>query len=322
VHAADLLEVVHGRHNELIDPSLHVWGWEIPVYLFLGGLAAGLLILPAALAWRRPGSELPDVVRWAPFLSLALISLGMVALFLDLEMKGHVYRFYLAFRPTSPMSWGSWILVLVYPVGWLLGAGLLCGGRGSDFVGGRLGELLEKSAIPFQTQRRAVLSVSVMAGIALGAYTGLLLGSLGARPLWNSTLLGPLFLVSGVSTAAALLALFPLSHRVHQKLSRWELSVIGTEAALLGLYLLDLATGSRASVGAAQMFLGGSWTGAFWALVVTLGLVVPFALKWTELNRHGRPTLAAPVLVLIGGFCLRWIVVAAGQAHSYASLLP
>ena len=44
-----MLEVVHGRHNALIDPSLQVWGWEIPVYLFLGGLAAGVLILPALM---------------------------------------------------------------------------------------------------------------------------------------------------------------------------------------------------------------------------------------------------------------------------------
>ena len=34
-------------------------------------------------------------------------------------------------------------------------------------------------------------------------YTGILLSSLGARPLWASGILGPLFLVSGLSTAAA-----------------------------------------------------------------------------------------------------------------------
>ena len=38
---------------------------------------------------------------------------------------------------------------------------------------------------------------------ALGIYTGVLLSALGARPFWNSALLGPLFLVSGLSSAAA-----------------------------------------------------------------------------------------------------------------------
>ena len=49
----------------------------------------------------------------------------MLALFLDLEFKKHVYRFYLAFLPSSPMSWGSWILILVYPAALLLGLGSL-----------------------------------------------------------------------------------------------------------------------------------------------------------------------------------------------------
>ena len=49
-------------------------------------------------------------------LGLATISLGMLALFLDLEHKLYVWRLYLTMKPWSPMSWGSWILLLVYPV--------------------------------------------------------------------------------------------------------------------------------------------------------------------------------------------------------------
>ena len=41
----EIIEIATTRRNPGIDPYLHVWGWEIPVYLFLGGLVAGLLIL-------------------------------------------------------------------------------------------------------------------------------------------------------------------------------------------------------------------------------------------------------------------------------------
>lgn len=34
---------VSGRNIPNIDPSLHIWHWQIPAYLFLGGLAAGIL---------------------------------------------------------------------------------------------------------------------------------------------------------------------------------------------------------------------------------------------------------------------------------------
>jgi len=29
----------------MIDPSMHVWEWQIPVYLFSGGLVAGMMII-------------------------------------------------------------------------------------------------------------------------------------------------------------------------------------------------------------------------------------------------------------------------------------
>ena len=109
------VEIESGRHNIGVDPSLHIWGWEIPTYLFLGGMVAGLMVLSALyelMRGRRPGSA---TLRMAPLLALVLLSLGMGALFLDLEHKLYVWRFYLAFRPTSPMSWGSWILIFVYP---------------------------------------------------------------------------------------------------------------------------------------------------------------------------------------------------------------
>src|SRR5512138_309798 len=109
-----MIELDSSRHSHLVDPALHVWGWEVPLYLFLGGLAAGVMILTSLLLAREGERSRP--ARWLPLAVPVLVSLGMGALFLDLEKKIHVLRFYLAFRWTSPMSWGAWVLVLVYPV--------------------------------------------------------------------------------------------------------------------------------------------------------------------------------------------------------------
>ena len=38
---------ISGRNIPNIDPSLEVWHWPISLYLFLGGLAAGLLFFAA-----------------------------------------------------------------------------------------------------------------------------------------------------------------------------------------------------------------------------------------------------------------------------------
>jgi protein NrfD len=155
--------------------------------------------------------------------------------------------------------------------------------------------------------------LNLLLGIALGGYTGILLGTLGARPAWNSAILGPLFLVSGVSTGAALSMLLPVTEREHRLLRRWDAAAIGVELVLLGLFLAGLATGGQGAREAAELFLGGQYTASFWSLVVLGGLVIPLLIETLEALRGTPHTFAAPMLLLAGGFSLRWILVAAGQ---------
>jgi formate-dependent nitrite reductase membrane component NrfD len=308
-----MTEIDVARHNHLLDPRLQVWGWEIPVYLFLGGLAAGVMVLTTLLL-ARPG-ERSRVLRWLPFAAPLLVTIGMLALFLDVEHKLFVWRFYLAFRWTSPMSWGSWILLVVYPVSLLMSLASLADDQ-AEWLASRVGPAgpLVRALRGVAQPRAAALRVASLAtGTGLGLYTGILLSTLAARALWNSTILGPLFLVSGLSTGAALLMLFPLQHEERHTLARWDLWAIGVELLLLLLFLVGLASGPAASQAAAGLLLGGRYTPAFWALVVVAGLAVPALLEVLEGRRLLRGSRAAPALVLIGGLALRWIVVSAGQ---------
>lgn len=319
-----LVEIVHGRSNPMIDPTLHVWGWEVPVYLFLGGLVAGLMVLIPLLEMRTGRTSRSAVMRLMPMAAIALISLGMGALFLDLEYKLHVFRFYLTFEPTSPMSWGSWILMGVYPTLGLLALGSLRTEDRARFgfgasTSGLMG-WVARIADWCQENRRTILWASIGFGVALGTYTGLLLGTLSARLLWSSALMGPLFMVSGISTGAALILLARPDEEEQHIITRWDAAAIVVELALLTVMLLSFASGGTAQRAAAQPLLGGDYTPQFWALVVCAGLIAPLILELVEMRRHARPTFAAPALVLVGGFALRAILVAAGQATSFSML--
>ena len=58
------VNITSGRMNHGIDPVLHAWGWEIPLYLFLGGLVAGILFFSALFFLRKKESDFkPDVIR-------------------------------------------------------------------------------------------------------------------------------------------------------------------------------------------------------------------------------------------------------------------
>jgi formate-dependent nitrite reductase membrane component NrfD len=310
-----MTELERYRNNFAVDPELHIWGWEIPVYLFLGGAAAGIMILAAAAALRAGKEPLSKWSRWLPFAAPLLISLGMGALFLDLAFKAHVYRFYLTLRPLSPMSWGSWILIAIYPSTVLLGLGLLSEAE-VEWLSKRLRlrSALSATCGWAAERRRALAWANVALGVGLGAYTGLLLGTLAARPAWNSVLLAPLFLASGLSTGAAFMMLLPLRETEHEQLRRWDVWAIGAELLLLGFFLLGLGVSGGATGAAAMaLFAGGKFTAAFWSLVVGAGLLVPLVLEILESRRGLRPTFMAPALILVGGLSLRWIIVLAGQ---------
>ena len=310
-----MTEIDVARHSLEIDPVLHVWGWEIPVYLFLGGMAAGTMILSALLSLRK--GERSPAARWLAFAAPVLISVGMGALFLDLSHKLFVWRFYLALRWTSPMSWGAWILVVAYPVTLLFGLASLSEAQFEGVMGkcrvAAMGRTVRKARAFALGQARRLAWWNLGTGVALGVYTGILLSTLGARALWNSALLGPLFLVSGLSTGAALMMLFRVTDDERHFLVRWDVLAIGIEFALILLFLVGLTSSGAASRDAASLLLGGRFTAQFWTLVVIGGLLVPALLETLESKLHYRMTVIAPLLVLTGGFALRWILVAAGQ---------
>ena len=72
----------------------------------VAGWVAGSMVLAGYFMRRELEPDESSVSTWLPWISLVLISLGMGALFLDLEHKLYVWRLYLTFQPASPMSWG------------------------------------------------------------------------------------------------------------------------------------------------------------------------------------------------------------------------
>jgi len=315
-----MTEITTTRSNHLIDPNLHVWGSEVAVYLFLGGLVAGIMVLTGVWMLRRTPQSRSPALALLPWAAPMLLSLGMFFLFLDLENPFNALRFYVVLRPTSPMSWGSWILIAVYPVSILLALSSTPPDLRRKLLS-RLAFLPRLDAIErAATQNlRTLAAASVGLGVALGVYTGLLLGTMAARPVWNSAVLGPLFLTSGVSTAVAFMLLYRLADDERRFLGRLDMGLIVAEMGLLSIWLIGLSTGGSAARTAASLFLGGPYTAAFWTMVVALGLLAPLTGEWIE-HRHGLvPGRATAVLVLIGGFSLRWILVSAGQHAAWVT---
>jgi formate-dependent nitrite reductase membrane component NrfD len=311
--------LITARSNALIDPSLHIWNWQVAVYLFLGGLTAGIMIFAAVIALLKKDDDAPFAASKLAVLAPVVLSMGMAALFLDLEHKPFVFRFYTTFRPLSPMSWGAWILLLVYPVSILQISSSLR--RGYPAVAAVVDRWAPGRALIdwSEGQRRQISLLAVPLGVALAVYTAILLSAFSARPFWNTGVLGPLFLASGVSTAAALAALLS-SHGAERKLfTQVDIGLIFAELALVALLIINLATGSAPQLEALHCCItGGPYTMAFWVLFVGIGLLVPLVLELLETNGFGHSlAIIAAVLVLFGGYMLRQVMLEIGQQSTW-----
>lgn len=310
-------ELIITRHNEMVDPLLNIWGMEIAIYLFLGGMVAGMMIILGYFLFKGRHKELRCSCALLPGLSIILLSIGMLALFLDLEHKWYFWNMYLTFKPASPMSWGAWILLLVYPA--LLAAAFL-----------RFPEPLRAAfpsinnvVVKFQGKQvfvRFIGILNMVLGAMLGIYTGVLLSSLGARPLWSSSLLGPLFLVSGLSTAAAFVHLIAKDPYERVLLAKADNGFLTVELFFIILFITGLLTSTEVHIESARLLLNGSYAPAFLVFVVCLGIVIPLFIQSLAVSRRIRHTPAAPIMVIAGGFILRLVIVYAGQASHWGRI--
>jgi formate-dependent nitrite reductase membrane component NrfD len=171
---AEIPDVIQGP---FIHPA--VWTWEVPLYFWFGGIAAGasFAALGADLAGDERSAAVARAIAFAgalPCAPLLILDLGRPLRFL------HMLRI---FKPRSPMSMGAWCLSAFSAT-----AG---GAVGADLLGRR-------------DLARTLGAATALLGTYLGSYTGMLLAST-AVPVWarSRALLPPIFVCTATATGAA-----------------------------------------------------------------------------------------------------------------------
>jgi formate-dependent nitrite reductase membrane component NrfD len=289
------------------DPSFQIpnWGWWIVLYFFLGGLTGGVYF---AAAWLDLFGDSTDraAMRLGHLIALPLVIVCSVFLTVDL---GQPLRFWHMlfqserfpepiFKPYSPMALGTNILFVFGLVAFL------------SFVDGVFGRSRWLHA-PGKLVGKVLSVVGGLAGLALAGYTGALLNTTN-EPVWgNSPWVSALFLFSGLSTGIALLLL------VARRVPRTTMEKLSDADSYLMLFELITLVVFLATLGAVGVrFIFATPTLILFLIVIVVGLLAPLVLHWRPTLVGGRGNSApivSAVLVLIGGFVLRWAVLAAPQ---------
>jgi formate-dependent nitrite reductase membrane component NrfD len=300
------------------------WPLIIDLYFFLGGIAGGAFVV-ATIAHLLGPDRYRSVVRigyYVAFLAvlpapiLLIIDLGLPTRFLHMMMvakpstaigQGAMTLGPFHLKPLSPMSMGSWALLAFSGCAFLAALDVLLehrGGRG------------------FPGLRTVVGIVGSVFGFFLAAYPGVLLGAT-ARPLFiNGHWLGALFLAVGGSTGAAMIALVLAVSGGERRealaaLMRVVAAALVVQAVALILFIVTVwLSGSAGITRALTPLLSGEHSLAFWLGAVMVGLVLPLALHFAGGLRRASAGVAALValMVLIGGFAIKYVLVAAGQS--------
>lgn len=284
------------------------WRWLIVLYFFIGGIAGGSFFLAALLDLFGTPQDRP-IVRTGYYVAFLGAVVSGILLTVDL---GHPERFWHMliqservlpmFKYWSPMSVGAWGLLLfsglalLATLGALHEAGQMRWTLLRPLHGGVIGSLI------------AVLGG--LCGLFLAGYTGALL-SVTNRPLWaDTTWLGLLFLLSGASTAAALLMLLGLLRGARTSATVHWLARMDRGTLILELLALIILTVSLSPVLRVWMNV---WGLLLLVGVVLAGILLPLSLEWRPrlLGRLSLP--AGAVLVLLGGFLLRAIVILSSE---------
>jgi formate-dependent nitrite reductase membrane component NrfD len=199
-------------HGPVLNPP--VWTWEVPLYFWLGGMAAGASFV--ALACDLAGDH--RSARIARRVALGAVLPSPPLLIADLGRPGRFLNMLRIFKPRSPMNTGAWSLAVFSTLG--------AAAVGADLVG------LRRTA-------RAVGGANAVVGGYLGSYTGVLLATT-AVPVWarSRLFLGPIFVATGAATGAAATRLtliaagLPEHHPTRAALGRIETGAVVAELAL------------------------------------------------------------------------------------------
>ncbi len=312
------------------------WGAILWFYLWLAGIGGGAFFA-AFLADRFTGGGNKPLLRLATYVGIPLAVIGVLLLVIDLGQPLRFWHLFTQFKVISPMSLGTWILLVWLIVAFTMVIAWWFENRLTEGIARRL-----RGLIGFMGWVNLVFSVSLI------AYTGVLL-AVSSRSLWAGTVLLPaLFVASAISTGIAILVItavianavgkggfaelkliinqlfgstdWTVPNRTVARLAEADAIVIVIELLVLIGYAIWLSVSTMAGAGAALgLLLTGALAVPFWVGVVALALLIPLALdiaSWgKELEKKAalRAIFTSATCVILGGLVLRAVIVMGGQ---------
>lgn len=274
------------------------WDWRIAADLFLGGVGVGAFLYAMFIYYYRNKQKVM-MVKIGSIIAPIAVAGGILIMFTEMGHPFRIHNTLIHFNPTSILSWGG-LLQQIFIALSAYFAFLILSGK-NDVLREKLGILV------------------TLCAVCIGFYHSFLLSFATARPLWNSGLTTIISIVSSLATGIATVLICASyteqGKREIEELSGLTVNLLITllllQVIAILVWIISLATGGVHLVNALNA-LNREFGTLFWLGVVLVGTVAPFLLL---VSRRGKsfPVFLTSVLILIGGFIFRYVLVLCGQ---------
>ncbi len=280
------------------------FGIFIAVYFYLTGLSAGSFIL-STLAYGFGMERYKSLGRVGVVLATVLLIIAPLFLLLHIGVPHRAWHLFVYLNFESPITWGSFLLIL-YPINCII-----------------YGYFMFKEK---KKQTRLFGLLGIPLAISVHGYTGFILAFGKARALWNTALMPILFLVSAIVSGIALMILVcivkdrffsklkKIDYPLLENLGKMLAWVIVFDLFLVGCDILVLLISHSEAQEVAHLLLYGSFFPLFLIVENLLGKILPFILLVVPRFRNLVTIIIASLLVIIGIFFMRYVVVVGGES--------
>lgn len=280
------------------------FGLFIAIYFYLTGLSAGSFIL-STLAYGFGIKQYRPLGRIGVVMATGLLIAAPIFLLFHIGVPFRAWHLFVYLNFESPITWGSFLLVL-YPINCII-----------------YGYFMFKEELKLT---RIFGLIGIPLAISVHGYTGFILAFGKARALWNTALMPLLFLVSAIVSGIALMILvciikdrfFSPEKKINVglimslgKILAWTIIF---DLFLVGCDLIVLSISHSDAQAAARLLMGGEFSLMFLVVENLLGKIIPFLLLTIPRFRTLATVTIASILIVIGIFFMRYVVVLGGEA--------
>lgn len=293
----------------LLSPG---WEWVIMLALFCAGVASGTYAIMGLIHVAGDERDRPVLDRIG-LVPMPFMLLTPILLTLDLGQPGRFLNLLFTssgaperpgpfmFNPNSPMSWGSWAMIVFAPFTLIAFVESLRRVRGTTVP-------VLTPVSTFLSRNMLWLAVGEILALATSAYSGVLI-NVTNQGVWSDTyLVGGLFIafseLSGIAVALIVAGRLRSAHTA----AAVQTTLFG--AAIVSAVLLVLWLGNLASLGSLAALAASLLVGpAFWIGAVGAAVLLPIVTTGPVGLRVWRRTdqlVILGVLVLLGVLAFRY----------------